>query len=658
MKRIALSIVSLMFALTALAGQFSVPSTGSGTVLRKATVYPITKYGARTGKMATEAIQKAMDAAEAAGGGTVVVPKGTWMTGTIWLRSHVELHLDKGAVLIGSVHKEDYNANDAFPENFWANPEEWSGAHLVIAYKVEDVAITGEGIIDGSGPAFFGECDEDSRFPWYKYGLKLHPIDRSWFRPGPMVALFLSNKIRMEGVTLKDTPCWTVHARCCEDIDIHNVTIDADRTIANSDGFSIDCTRNVTIDGCTIRTGDDGFAIRACYSYQCRADEHPCENIRITNCDVWSCCYAARIGIGTGIVRNVEIENCRFHESSFGIGFCPAWTPGQRGVYIDDIHVRNCDVLECARPVESDALADDWRIRNVTFEDCRFESLMPISFTSSGSRRPENITFRNCTRKHLNALRVRDHLGWGGERSRKFIDGADVTNLVIENCFPAEGEGMLVLTFDDRNFADWVNAMPLFEKYGAHATFFVSGPINNEAVGVMKRLYEAGHSVGLHGLNHAKADEEVAAKGAALFFKEEIEPQQYACKVAYIPITSYSYPYCRRTDETDALFKQWGFSHVRGEHTPIDNDAVLAASESPMPVRIDSAFAGEEYGTDIDEILSLVRQAAKEKKVFVLSSHGISPDAKGNNMKTEWLEKILATAKECGLRAVGFDEFP
>ncbi len=88
------------------------------------------------------------------------------------------------------------------------------------------------------------------------------------------------------------------------------------------------------------------------------------------------------------------------------------------------------------------------------------------------------------------------------------------------------------------------------------------------------------------------------------------------------------------------------------------NDAVLAASESPMPVRIDSAFAGEEYGTDIDEILSLVRQAAKEKKVFVLSSHGISPDAKGNNMKTEWLERILATAKECGLRAVGFDELP
>lgn len=63
-------------------------------------------------------------------------------------------------------------------------------------------------------------------------------------------------------------------------------------------------------------------------------------------------------------------------------------------------------------------------------------------------------------------------------------------------------------------------------------------------------------------------------------------------------------------------------------------------------------------GLTLTRYLSLVRQAAKEKKVFVLSSHGISPDAKGNNMKTEWLERILATAKECGLRAVGFDELP
>ena len=439
MKKIALSLLLLSIAW-----------------LTQAAVYPIKKYGAKPGKLATEAIQKALDAAGEAGGGVVVVPAGTWTTGTIWLRSHVELHLEKGAVLKGSTDKEDYNRDDAFPENFAAPAEEWSGSHLVIGYRIEDVAITGEGVIDGSGPAFFGECDEDSRFPWYKYGLKLHPTDRTWFRPGPMLAIYLSKNIRLEGVTLKDTPCWTTHFRACEGVAIRNVTIDADRTIANSDGFSIDCTKDVIVDGCTIRTGDDGFAIRACYRYNCVADDYPCENIRVSNCDVWSCCYAVRIGIGTGTVRDVEIVDCRFHESSYGIGFCPAWTPGERGVYIENIRVKRCDVLQCARPVESDALADDWKVKDVTFEDCRFESLMPITFRSSSYKHPENITFRNCTRKHLDALNVRHHLGWGGDRSRKFIEGTEVTNLRLENCWPSEGQGLLVLSFDDRNFDDWI----------------------------------------------------------------------------------------------------------------------------------------------------------------------------------------------------------
>ena len=626
--------------------------------LTQAAVYPIKKYGAKPGKPATEAIQKALDAAGDAGGGVVVVPAGTWTTGTIWLRSHVELRLDKGAVLKGSTHEEDYNPNDAFPENFWSNGEEWSGGHLVIGYKVEDVSITGEGVIDGSGQEFFGECDEDSRFPWYKYGLKLHPTDRTWFRPGPMVAIFLSKNIRLEGVTLKDTPCWTAHFRCCDGLDIRGVTIDADRTMANSDGFSIDCTRNVTVEGCTVRTGDDSFAIRASCPIDGHAEEHLCENIRISNCDVWSSCYGVRIGIGSGTIRNVEIVDCRFHESSAGVCFSPAWLPGKKGVYIEDIRIKGCEMLECARPVESTVITDDWRIRDITFEDCRFESLLPVAFTSPESHRPENITFRNCTRKYLDALRVRHRMGWGGDRSRKFIEGDEVINLRIENCQPSDGQdGLLVLTFDDRNFEDWLNAMPLFEKYGAHATFFVSGPIDGDAVRTMKRLSEAGHSVGLHGLNHAKADEEIAAKGAALFYKDEIEQQMLSCRVAHIPVTSYSYPYCSRTDETDALFKQWGFSHVRGAHIPVSAPGTsLSEAGSSVPFRIDSAFAGEEYNTDIEEIKACIRKAAADKEVFVLSSHGISPDAKGNNMKTEWLEQILATAKECGLRAVGFDD--
>ena len=75
-----------------------------------------------------------------------------------------------------------------------------------------------------------------------------------------------------------------------------------------------------------------------------------------------------------------------------------------------------------------------------------------------------------------------------------------------------------------------------------------------------------------------------------------------------------------------------------------------------MRYRLDTVIAGEAYHTDINDILACIRRAAKRKEAFVLTSHGISPDAKFINMKTEWLEKILATARESGLRIVGFDE--
>ena len=84
--------------------------------------------------------------------------------------------------------------------------------------------------------------------------------------------------------------------------------------------------------------------------------------------------------------------------------------------------------------------------------------------------------------------------------------------------------------------------------------------------------------------------------------------------------------------------------------------AFLPAATAGAQFRLDTVIAGEAYHTDIEDILKCIRRCAERKEAFVLTSHGISPDAKGINMKTEWLERILATAKECGVRVVGFDE--
>ena len=241
------------------------------------------------------------------------------------------------------------------------------------------------------------------------------------------------------------------------------------------------------------------------------------------------------------------------------------------------------------------------------------------------------------------------------------------------NC-AREPVGTLVLSFDDRNFNDWLKALPVFDRYGAHVTFFVSGPIDGDAVKVMKELRAHGHSVGLHGLKHANADAAIAKKGAERYFRDDILPQRESCLTSSIPVTSFAYPNCRFTEESDALFKAKGFAHVRGGHkgvAPFDPKGVKQVGLKPIHTvdrvffpaaelggrfRLDTVIVGESYHTDIEDILACIRRCAERKEAFVLTSHGIRPKAKGINMKTEWLERILATAKECGVAVVGFDD--
>ena len=622
------------------------------------------------------ALNRAIETAAAAGGGRVVVPPGEWRTGTVELRSGVELHLERGAVLKGSDRQADYNADDAFPENFHSVGEEWSGGHLILGYKVENVAITGEGVIDGNGGAFFGDTQEDGWFPGYKYGIKLHPLDRDWFRPGPMVACFLSKGIRLEGVTLRNTPSWTAHFRCCEGLDIRGVTIDADREIANS----IDCSRDVRVADCVIKTGDDGFAIRA--SCTIHAAEHPCENIRVENCDVWSCCYGVRFGVGAGTIRDVSFDNCRFHESATGFGFTPAWINDGKNVYIEHIRIRDCVSLESERPVSVWMPNGDARVADVLFENCRFEALLPSLLSGTEKSQPDGIVFRDCSYTQIPRVRVRQGRQWlwyNKKRCRDFLQTrGPVGKVEAIGCTPPPlgARGILLLSFDDRNFAGWEAARPIFAKYGAHATFFFSGDLPQDGVRVLKHLASDGHSIGLHGLNHLNADAAVAERGAERYFAEEVWPQMDRANKNYVPFESFAYPNCRRSDETDALFREKGFAHVRGGvkgATPYDpdgvkqadrkplvtNDAVFfPASDLPNHFRIDTIIVGEAYHTDIEEICACLRRAAERKEVLAVTSHNIAPDAKHIHMKTEWLEKILATAAGCGLAVIGFDELP
>ena len=111
--------------------------------------------------------------------------------------------------------------------------------------------------------------------------------------------------------------------------------------------------------------------------------------------------------------------------------------------------------------------------------------------------------------------------------------------------------GKLFLCFDDRNFNGWESSIPLFTKYKAHATFFISGPIDDRAITCMRRLKDAGHSLGLHGLKHRRAPEALRELGPERYLSEEVLPQIAAARNAGFNIRNWAYPYSTRTAATD-----------------------------------------------------------------------------------------------------------
>lgn len=236
-------------------------------------------------------------------------------------------------------------------------------------------------------------------------------------------------------------------------------------------------------------------------------------------------------------------------------------------------------------------------------------------------------------------------------------------------------KGILLLSFDDRNFAGWEAALPLFARTIAHATFFVSGPLDDEAVAAMRSLAAAGHSVGLHGFAHANADERIAESSPEEYYRSEILPQMLAACAAGLRVTSFAYPNCRRSGESDRLLFAHGFAYLRGGLglTPYDPAGRLAASWKPLADQPAAAFpvaqlpshrllntliVGEAYNSHLDDLLNCIRRIAERNEVLVLTSHNIAPDASSIHLKTAWLEAILATAEKLGVAVLGYDELP
>ncbi len=215
--------------------------------------------------------------------------------------------------------------------------------------------------------------------------------------------------------------------------------------------------------------------------------------------------------------------------------------------------------------------------------------------------------------------------------------------------------GVALFTFDDRNFDGWLDAIPLFAEYDAHASFFVSGEINADAIDAMKALRAAGHTVGLHTLHHADAPEYFENHGGDAYFANEVAPQLDRCRTAGLEVTAFAYPNNKHTAETDAYLGRYFRRFRVGLRDASDDEIFVPVGALSDPV-MHGCGVGEYYHTVKEELGERLRRASEGNRCVTFFSHNIAPDAPSIHMPTATLEYCLDECRRLGVRALGFDE--
>ncbi|MGC9453749.1 MAG: glycoside hydrolase family 28 protein [Phycisphaerae bacterium] len=245
----------------------------------------------------TEPFRKAVEAA-AEHGGTVLVPPGEFLTGTVELKSRVTLHLAQGAKILGSPELSDYATHS------WGHHDDRTPWHLIFAEDAHHVSITGDGEINGNG-SHYHHGDREHEWSFYK------EIPN---RPSPMVEISRCTDVRVENVRLCDPAGWTLHLHDCDRAFVRGITIDNSLFWPNSDGIDLTGCQDTIISDCYIHTGDDAIALKT------TSDSQGCEHITVTNCVLETSCAALRLGFESDQdFRNCSFSNITIRNCSRGI---------------------------------------------------------------------------------------------------------------------------------------------------------------------------------------------------------------------------------------------------------------------------------------------------------------------------------------------------
>ncbi|SJZ44781.1 Glycosyl hydrolases family 28 [Pilibacter termitis] len=307
-------------------------------------------------------IQKAIDSIREHNGGTLIFPKGEYQTTAITLCDNLTIVLEKESKLI-------FQDDPMLYEPIWTR---WEGVEcfamhpLIYAENAENLTIIGEGVIDGNGKNWwkkFAEIEQEDRTtPREDYELRLAKLNPDYasrtgggarpstqFLRPPLLQFWKSKNITLEGITIQNSPFWTVHTVYSENIKLNNLTIYNPADAINTDAIDIDSSREVWITNCLLDVGDDAVTLKSGSGADGLRINLPTENVRVENCKILASHGGIAIGSETaGGIKNVEVNNCLFEGTQRGVRLK---SRRGRGGTIENIRLKNLEMNACWCPI-------------------------------------------------------------------------------------------------------------------------------------------------------------------------------------------------------------------------------------------------------------------------------------------------------------------